>query len=276
VPNETRLAAIVCADAVAFGARAAADEAAARVALEVGHQTMRLIFAAHGGEVIDTWGDGLIAEFGSIGSAVRAAAAFQREYDGREGAFRFRIGVNLGDVVHQHDDLFGHGVNVAARLQQAAEPGGVLISEAVHASIVDRHLIGLAPVGLVPGKANEPPISAWRVVLRDNVAPTGEPAASLPPEPGAAEDDRAQLARIWAGLSRRERCGAIVIATLTAINLVSNPFDPWFQYPAIAIVAWLAFKRYVGEEEPPGSHPGAGADAAEGTRHRRRLRHSGR
>src|SRR6478735_7874578 len=92
------------------------------------------LIGAHGGRVINTWGDGLIAEFPSVVEAVRAAIDIQNELAQAnsdkpdDSQMLFRIGINLGDVIEQDGDLYGDGVNIAARLQSQAAAGGIVIS----------------------------------------------------------------------------------------------------------------------------------------------------
>jgi adenylate cyclase len=103
------------------------------------HQAVILpMIAEHGGRVIDTAGDGILAEFSSVVNAVECAVAVQRTMAERNAdvpedrRMQFRIGVNLGDVIHDKVRLYGDGVNIAARLESIAEPGGICISAIVH------------------------------------------------------------------------------------------------------------------------------------------------
>jgi len=106
------------------------------------HQAVVLpIVTEHGGRIIDTAGDGILAEFPSVLSAVECAVAIQRVMAQRNAdveenrRMRFRIGINLGDVVFDDARIYGDGVNVAARLEGIAEPGGICISRKVHEDI---------------------------------------------------------------------------------------------------------------------------------------------
>src|SRR3984893_16997773 len=100
--------------------------------------------AEHRGRIVKTTGDGLLAEFASVVDAVRCAAEVQRGMLGREPEatdarqIRFRIGVNLGDIIAEGGDIFGDGVNVAARLEALAEPGGICVSRTVRDHIRDK------------------------------------------------------------------------------------------------------------------------------------------
>ncbi len=264
----SRLSAIVCADAVGFGARVARDEAEAHHALTATQALLRSVFESHGGRVVNTWGDGVIAEFGAISEAVRAAVEFQDQNGAEDHGLRYRIGINLGDVIHEDDDLFGHGVNVAARLQQAAEPGDILISDAVHAAVSGRLAIAFDRMMPVAGKAQEPMIPAWRVVRGDNAFtappnPKGAPAdmATLPaPSPDqttgpvaarvAADDEiapanpvkrlAARARRAWRGLDDASQRGVMIIGGLVVVNGMTGP-PPWALIPAAFFIVriWL-------------------------------------
>jgi TolB-like protein/class 3 adenylate cyclase/Tfp pilus assembly protein PilF len=130
-----RLAAILAADVVGYSRKMEADERSTLAALkDVRTATIDPLLAEHSGRIIKTMGDGFIAEFGSVVDAVAFAVAMQKAVLERQSGTTaerrlvFRIGINLGDVVVENDDLLGDGVNVAARLEQLCAPGGVMIS----------------------------------------------------------------------------------------------------------------------------------------------------
>ena len=134
---ERRLAAILVADIVGYSRLMAEDEAATVTALK-GHQSVVLpMVEAHGGRIQDTAGDGILAEFRSVQQAVECAIAIQRTMAERNAAvpparqMRFRIGVNLGDVMYDGARVYGDGLNVAARVQEFAEPGEVCVTALV-------------------------------------------------------------------------------------------------------------------------------------------------
>jgi adenylate cyclase len=143
-----RLAAILAADIAGYSALMGSDEARTVRDLK-DHQAVVLpMVGDFGGRVIDTAGDGILAEFPSVLNAVECAVAIQRKMVERNAAIEperrmeFRIGINLGDVIYDSDRIFGDGVNVAARLEGIAEPGGICVSGKVHEEI--RAKIGLA------------------------------------------------------------------------------------------------------------------------------------
>src|SRR5215475_14263290 len=133
-----RLAAILAADISGYSALMGADEARTVRDLKDHLAVVLPMISGHGGRVIDTAGDGILAEFGSVVSAVECAAAIQKAMTARNVAagdgrqMQFRIGINIGDVIHDEFRLYGDGVNVAARLEATAEPGGICISGAVY------------------------------------------------------------------------------------------------------------------------------------------------
>ncbi len=147
-----RLAAIVFTDVVSYSARMQADEASTLALVQSDFERMRRLCAQHGGQTLKSTGDGLLLCFDSVVDAVTCALAIQSGFAGRgTGALQHRIGVHLGDVYHQGGDVAGDGVNLAARLQTAAQPGTVCVSDAVFAAVngkVAMESVALAPLAL--------------------------------------------------------------------------------------------------------------------------------
>src|ERR1700680_1441924 len=140
-----RLTAILAADVAGYSPLMGADEEGTHERLQAHlQQLINPKIALHHGRIVKTTGDGMLAEFASVGGAMRCAAEIQRAMIDRDGQvpderrIRFRIGINLGDVIAEGDDIFGDGVNVAARLEALAEPGGICVSGTVHDQIRDR------------------------------------------------------------------------------------------------------------------------------------------
>src|SRR5580692_12134571 len=133
-----RLAAILAADIVGYSRLMGEDEAGTARAVKEHREAARPIVAGFGGRIVKTTGDGLLLEFPSVVAAVECAIAIQklmveRNADVPEGKrIVYRIGVNLGDVLIEGDDILGEGVNIAARLEAICEPGGVLISSTAY------------------------------------------------------------------------------------------------------------------------------------------------
>lgn len=143
------LAAVAFTDAVGYSEWANRDESGALSALESDHTLVRDLAEEFGGRVLKSTGDGLMLRFDSAVDAVEWAIAVQDSLAARSSGFQHRIGIHLGDVLVTEDDLLGDGVNIAARLQQVAEPGGICLSQTVHDVVKGRitplHLRPLGP-----------------------------------------------------------------------------------------------------------------------------------
>src|SRR5829696_9013345 len=172
---ERRLAAIMAADVVGYSRLIRTDEDGTLATLKsLRSDLICPKIAEHHGRVVKLLGDGLLAEFASVVEAVRAAAEVQQALAERntlapkEKRLEFRIGVNLGDVVIDGDDIYGDGVNVAARLEQMADPSGFCVSAAVYDEVRDRTELPFEDLGEQRVKNIDRPIHVWRWV-RDTV-----------------------------------------------------------------------------------------------------------
>src|SRR5277367_6708446 len=133
-----KLAAILAADVVGYSRLMGADEAGILAALKHHRQSIfDPAVAAHNGRIVKLIGDGTIVEFGSVIDAVNCALSVQRSVL-RQPKIVLRIGINLGDVIIEGDDIYGDGVNIATRLESLAEPGGICVSSIVNESIGNR------------------------------------------------------------------------------------------------------------------------------------------
>lgn len=178
---QRRLAAIFAADVVGYSTLMAKDEAGTLTALK---EHRRALFdpaiAEHGGRIVKLMGDGALVEFASVVSAVDCALVIQQALSAENGSIRLRIGVNLGDVIIDGDDIYGDGVNVAARLEALAPPGGISISGLVHESLGNRVDANFVDAGEHQVKNIARPIRIWRW------APDQRPGATAPAaSPGA-------------------------------------------------------------------------------------------
>ena len=166
-----RLATVLAADAVGFSRLTGRDEEGAIATLRALRQTIDRLIEQHGGRVFGSAGDSVIAEFTSPVEAVRCATEIQFAVDKQNAELaeanrlRFRIGINLGDVVVEGDNLMGDGVNVAARLEALSPPGGICISEAVYAQARDRLSLDFVDLGEHRVKNIARPVHAYRVPL---------------------------------------------------------------------------------------------------------------
>ena len=187
-PFRQRLAAILAADAAGYSRLMAVDEAATVAALDAARSVFRAQIDLHRGRVIDMAGDSVLAVFDTAIGAVSAALAVQRELAAADDArpeatrMRFRIGVHLGDVIEKGDGtVYGDGVNIAARLQALAEPGGVSVSDAVQGAVRGKLTATFADRGEQAVKNMPHPVRAFAVRPTD----AGD-EGSAAPSPGLA------------------------------------------------------------------------------------------
>src|SRR5271156_912466 len=164
-----RLAAVLAADVVGYSRLMGADEAGTLAALKRhGEAVFDPAVAAHSGRIVKLIGDGVIAEFGSVVDAVNCALSVQR-FNGalpdealRQPRIVLRIGINLGDVIIEGDDIYGDGVNIAARLEPLAEPGGICVSSIVNESVGNRIDVRFNDAGEINVKNIDRPIRIWK------------------------------------------------------------------------------------------------------------------
>ncbi len=181
---ERRLSAILAADVVGFTRLMGADEAGTLARLKkLRSELIDAKIAEHRGRIFKVTGDGILAEFPSVVNAVACAAEWQRAMK-PGGPIRYRIGINLGDVIVEGPDIYGDGVNVAARLEGIAEPGGICVSQSVCDQVGHRLLLTFKDRGEQQLKNIETPVRVFDIEL-DEVDTTG---------PGEMRDDRPSIA----------------------------------------------------------------------------------
>jgi adenylate cyclase len=142
---ERRLAAILAVDVAGYSRLMREDEEGTLAALRaIRQEACDPEIAKHRGRIVKTTGDGLLVEFASVVDAMRCAVDVQREMIARNASvsagrrIEFRMGINVGDIIIEDSDIFGDGVNIAARLEALAEPGGICISSAAHEQVRDK------------------------------------------------------------------------------------------------------------------------------------------
>ncbi|MGI9522594.1 MAG: adenylate/guanylate cyclase domain-containing protein [Hyphomicrobiaceae bacterium] len=186
---ERRLAAILAADVVGYSRMIRADEEGTLVALRMlRDKLINPKIGEHDGRIVKLMGDGMRAEFASVVDAVACSVDVQNGMAERNANapeaqhIVFRIGINLGDVVIDGDDIQGDGVNVAARLETLSEAGGICISNAVHEQVRDRLDLPFEDIGNQEVKNIDRPVRAWRwFPAGQTVAPkTASDVKSLP------------------------------------------------------------------------------------------------
>jgi len=241
---ERKLTTILAADVTGYSRLMGEDEPGTLATLKSYRESMAGFIASHRGRVVNTAGDSLLAEFASVVEAVQCAVAIQRELAARNEVLspgrrmQFRIGLNLGDVMVEGDDLFGEGVNIAARLQAVAEPGGICISGMVFDQVKNKLSIGYDFLGrqAIKNIADEVPIYRIKLSPDDDPGPEAPPAPPAPAPAAAGPDRRRQ--RFW----RSAATAGVAVLAVFAVNMMSGPSDLWFQWPTLAIAILLALR----------------------------------
>ena len=184
--EQRRLAAIVSADVAGYSRLMGRDEGGTLAALKsLRQEVIDPAIASHGGRIVKTMGDGLLLEFASVVNAVRCAIEVQTALADRTAGMAddrriaFRLGINLGDLIVEGDDIFGDGVNVAACLQEIAPPGGICISSRVHDDVRDRLDTPFDDGGTQTLKNIARPVQIWRWRL-DGYPSVGRPIRRCP------------------------------------------------------------------------------------------------
>src|ERR1700726_4289339 len=196
-PVERRLAAILAADIAGYSRLMGADEEGTHERLKaLRHELLDPKIAEHKGRIVKTTGDGMLVEFASVVDAVRCAVAVQqampeRNTDvGADNRIELRIGINLGDVIVEPDDIYGDGVNIAARIEALADAGGVFVSNTVHDHVRDRLPFVFEDLGEQQVKNIARPVRVYRVrdigAAAKSPASPAQPALPLPDKPSIA------------------------------------------------------------------------------------------
>jgi adenylate cyclase len=241
---QRKLTTILAADAEGYSRMMDADEIRGLGALRAARSVFSKFIERHHGRIANTAGDGLIAEFPSVVEAVQCAIEVQRELGGRSrdpgGALRFRIGVHLGDVMIDGDDLLGEGVNLAARLQTMAEPGGILISQQVYDQVQHKLSVGFEYLGEKRPKNFAEDVSVYRVSSgkKKRSAAHGARKARLSRTPERAAPIPGDLRE---RVIRHAKLLGAIWAVLFVVDLATGaPF--WAHWPGIAMAALVALK----------------------------------
>ncbi|MGO8099376.1 adenylate/guanylate cyclase domain-containing protein [Rhizobium leguminosarum] len=253
--SETRrkLTTIFCADVQDYTRLMGADEEGTLASLKRCREAMGRLIESHGGRVINTWGDGLIADFPSVVEAVRAAVDTQNElasFNARrpaDGRMLFRIGINLGDVIVEGDDIYGDGVNIAARLQTSAAAGGIVISSTVYDQVRNKVAVGFEFLGPLMVKNVDEGVPSYAVKIGDarDETPSAERSGSARPQPAPVMASAMAETTPAPGGRRLYGVLGIVAAVLIGINLLSWQGVFWARFPvlALAVIAALAWNR---------------------------------
>lgn len=242
-----RLAAILCADVAHYSRLMEADEDGTLGRLKLYREAIGGLVERHDGRIVNTWGDAIIIEFASVIEAVRCAVEIQNELSHRnaevpgEERMKFRIGLNLGDVMVEGDDIYGDGVNVAARLQEVAEPGGIVISTSVYDQVRSKLAVGFQPLGLQRVKNLSEPVESFRIRVGGDNAPEPEPEPAMLGERAAIAPMRGmgrsrpigQFLDWFHRQSKMVRTAVVMIGFFFVINILTSPGHLWFQWPSL-------------------------------------------
>ena len=170
-----KLTAILSADVAGYSRLMQDDEAATVKTLEAYKKIISDLVKQHRGRVVDSPGDNLLAEFASVVDAVQCAVATQKELQARNTELpenrkmQFRIGVNLGDVIEEESRIYGDGVNIAARLESLADPGGICVSKTAFDQIETKLPFGYEYLGEQSVKNIAKPVGAYRSLMEPRV-----------------------------------------------------------------------------------------------------------
>src|SRR5229473_3568392 len=168
---ERKLTAILCADVFGYSRLMGEDEEATLRTLSSHRKLIDSLIEQHRGRFVNSAGDSVLAEFASVVNAVQCAVEIQTTLKGEnanlppERRMEFRIGVNLGDVMVDGEQIYGDGVNVAARLESLADPGGICISDTVHAQIKNKLALNYEDLGAQSVKNIAEPVRVLRIML---------------------------------------------------------------------------------------------------------------
>jgi adenylate cyclase len=196
-PVERRLTAILAADVAGYSRLIGADEEGTLAQLKAFRKTLvDPTIAKHRGRIVKTTGDGMLVEFASAVDAARCAVEVQRGMADENTEIpqakriEFRIGIHLGDIIIDDNDIFGDGVNIAARLESIAVPGGISISRAVHDQVRDRINVCFDDKGEIALKNIARPVQVFAISgakeSKTTVSPESKPALALPDKPSIA------------------------------------------------------------------------------------------
>jgi len=269
-----RLAAIMCADVARYSTLMERDEDGTLDRLKAYRKVMSSLTDRHNGRIVNTWGDAVIIEFSSVIEAVQCAVDIQNELSQRNAdvpdanRMEFRIGINLGDIMVEGDDIYGDGVNVAARLQELAATGGIMLSQSVYDQVKAKLALGFDPQGTRHVKNVTDPVETYSVRLGGCNAPqelpeglepdnaAGDPETDAPFHHDWDKDTQVvangfEQARRWLRAQpRRVRASVFMIGFFFVLNLLTSGLSElWFVWPSLPFAMMLVWHVIVGRRE---------------------------
>ncbi|MEE4013386.1 adenylate/guanylate cyclase domain-containing protein [Roseibium sp. FZY0029] len=268
-----RLAAVMCADVAQYSKLMERDEDGTLDRLKAYRLVMSALTERHNGRIVNTWGDAVIIEFASVMEAVQCAVDIQNELSVRNAdlpdlnRMEFRIGINLGDIMVEGEDIYGDGVNVAARLQEIAPRGGIMLSQSVYDQVKSKMALGFDPLGPQHVKNVTEPVETYSVRIggRNSPADTkarqgaqnkGAPRQEGIPRPEWERDTQAvatgfEQARRWLRAQpKRVRGCVFMIGLFFLLNVLTSGLSTlWFVWPSLPFAAMLFWHLLVGRQQ---------------------------
>ena len=267
-----RLAAVMCADVAQYSKLMERDEDGTLDRLKAYRLVMSALTERHNGRIVNTWGDAVIIEFASVTEAVQCAVDIQNELSVRNAdlpdmtRMEFRIGINLGDIMVEGDDIYGDGVNVAARLQEIAPRGGIMLSQSVYDQVKSKMALGFDPLGPQHVKNVTDPVETYSVRIGGRNSPEEASARQESPHTGAHHDGVSEpewerdtqavasgfeQARRWLRAQpKRVRGCLFMISFFFLLNVLTSGLSTlWFIWPSLPFVVMLFWQLVIGREE---------------------------
>ena len=261
-----KLAAILSADVEGYSRLMGEDEEATVRTITAYREVLTTLIQQHNGKVLDSPGDNLLAEFVSVVDAVQCAVAVQKEIKARNDGLpenrrmQFRIGINLGDVIEEEGRIYGDGVNIAARLEGLAEPGGICVSKTAFDQIEDKLPLGYEYLGEKAVKNSPKPVRAYKVVFEPPEKERGLFKRKHKRRDKKGTQKQHALAVQHAGGTRSRwrdiklfykhrwiYVGAVVL--LFIVNILTLPDFFWFHWPAL-VWGQILFIHWVFARKP--------------------------
>ncbi|MEJ8476723.1 adenylate/guanylate cyclase domain-containing protein [Roseibium algae] len=257
-----RLAAVMCADVAHYSKLMEADEDGTLDRLKSYRSIMSGLTERHHGRIVNTWGDAVIIEFSSVVEAVQCGVDIQSELSLRNSdlpdaaRMDFRIGINLGDLMIEGDDIYGDGVNVAARLQELAPTGGIMLSQSVHDQVRSKLALGFESMGPQNVKNVSEPVEAFSVRLggrnsldeREYVPEFDQVSGEQPEGLGTGSGPESfangfdQLRGWLSQQPKKVRRAVFVIGFFFVLNLLTSGLSTlWFVWPSLPFLLYLAW-----------------------------------
>jgi len=266
-----RLTTVLCADVHGYSRLMEADEAGTLATLRRCRTAITGLVERHEGRIVNTWGDAVIAEFASVVEAVQCAVEIQQELSDPDPdrpdaqRMRFRIGINLGDAIVDGTDIYGDGVDIAARLQELAEPGDILVSGSVYDQVHNKLSIAFNCLGHQQVKNISTPLMSYRVTRRieprslrsegatpqANAGAAVEAGAPSPPDTDEHPNAMRSVSDSFWKLPRPVAAILVVAGFLVVINVFTGLGEIWFHWPVASLLLIAALWRVLRRKPAP-------------------------